>query len=120
MTVLQRQTFWTRSAAFVIASRSNYALGKEQSADIVHDRKPTPEILACIVSGSKDNAKGVCISHANTIASVGGRPQTRWPPKETYLTYLPLAHASSSSSTPFRLTVMVGVPARWETSRRNG
>jgi long-chain acyl-CoA synthetase len=73
------------------------ALGKAQSTDTVQDRKPTPETLACIMytSGSTGNPKGVCISHANMVASVGGVFKLvghHLTPEDTYLAYLPLAH----------------------------
>lgn len=130
------------------------ALGKAQSADIVKDRKPTPETLACIMytSGSTGNPKGVCISHANMVASVGGVFKLvghHLTAEDTYLAYLPLAHIleflvemsmffvgmtagfgrvktltdasvrnCKGDITSFRPSVMVGVPAVWETIRK--
>ena len=130
------------------------SLGKAQSTDIVQDRKPTPNTLACIMytSGSTGNPKGVCISHANMVASVGGVFKLvghHLTPEDTYLAYLPLAHIleflvemsmffvgmtagfgrvktltdtsvrnCKGDITAFRPSIMVGVPAVWETIRK--
>ncbi|TFK66792.1 acetyl-CoA synthetase-like protein [Pluteus cervinus] len=71
--------------------------GRTLSKDRINSRKPGKGDLACIMytSGSTGNPKGVCISHANLVASVAGarvllgqhiRVDGR------YLAYLPLAH----------------------------
>jgi long-chain acyl-CoA synthetase len=72
-------------------------LGKIQSMDILKDRSPTRDTLAYIMytSGSTGAPKGVCISHENIIASLGGVYTLighQFAVDDTYLAYLPLAH----------------------------
>lgn len=109
-------------------------------------RRPTPSTLACIMytSGSTGAPKGVCLSHANLIASVGsvtiifGHHYTHG---NVYLAYLPLAHVLEFAAEicalfmgvtigygsprtlkddlkALRPTVMFGVPSVWETIRK--
>lgn len=60
-------------------------------------RRPTKDTLACIMytSGSTGAPKGVCITHANIVASIGSVYIVfghHFAPGNTYLAYLPLAH----------------------------
>jgi long-chain acyl-CoA synthetase len=66
-------------------------------------RRPRAEDLSCIMytSGSTGSPKGVKITHANMVASVGAvdvllghhlPPSHRTSPQDRYLAYLPLAH----------------------------
>ena len=71
--------------------------GKGQPKEALANHRPNAEDLALIMytSGSTGNPKGVCITHANLISSVGavemliGHHLTT---DDTYLAYLPLAH----------------------------
>ncbi|KAF9474969.1 long-chain-fatty-acid-CoA-ligase [Pholiota conissans] len=129
-------------------------MGKAISVDSLEERRPKPETLALIMytSGSTGAPKGVCISHANLIASVGsvytllGHHLTY---EDSYLAYLPLAHVleyivemcmvfvgmpsgygrvktltdasvrnCKGDIAAFRPSIMVGVPAVWETIRK--
>ncbi|KAJ7437256.1 hypothetical protein B0H11DRAFT_2108310 [Mycena galericulata] len=73
------------------------ARGSPLSVDLLAGRRPTRETRSCIMytSGSTGAPKGVVITHANLIASVGavymllGHHLT---PADAYLAYLPLAH----------------------------
>ncbi|KAF8636067.1 hypothetical protein AX17_003823 [Amanita inopinata Kibby_2008] len=128
--------------------------GKALSLDLLSSRIPKPETMACIMytSGSTGAPKGVCITHANLIASIGavwnllGHHLT---PDDTFLAYLPLAHVleyivelimifagvpsgygrvktltdasvrnCKGDISAFKPSIMVGVPAVWETIRK--
>ena len=128
--------------------------GKTKSVDILQSRLPKKEDMALIMytSGSTGAPKGVCITHANLVASVGavyillGHHLTD---KDTFLAYLPLAHVleyivelvmvftgvpcgygriktltdasvrnCKGDISAFKPSIMVGVPAVWETIRK--
>ncbi|KAJ7750931.1 long-chain-fatty-acid-CoA-ligase [Mycena maculata] len=121
---------------------------------VLEGRRPTSETRSCIMytSGSTGAPKGVVITHANLVASVGavytllGHHLT---PQDAYLAYLPLAHIleyivelcmlfvgmpsgfgriktltdasvrnCEGDIKCFRPSIMVGVPAVWETIRK--
>jgi long-chain acyl-CoA synthetase len=129
-------------------------IGKTKSVDILQSRLPKKEDMALIMytSGSTGAPKGVCITHANLIASVGavnvllGHHLTY---EDSFLAYLPLAHVleyivelvmifvsmpygygrvktltdasvrnCKGDICAFRPSIMVGVPAVWETIRK--
>ena len=129
-------------------------IGKTKSVDILQSRLPKKEDIALIMytSGSTGAPKGVCITHANLIASVGavnlllGHHLTY---DDSYLAYLPLAHVleyivelvlifvgmpcgygrvktltdasvrnCKGDISALRPSIMVGVPAVWETIRK--
>ena len=129
-------------------------IGKTKSVDILQSRLPKKEDMALIMytSGSTGAPKGVCVTHANLVASVGavyvllGHHLTK---DDTFLAYLPLAHVleyivelimifvgmtcgygriktltdasvrnCKGDISAFRPTIMVGVPAVWETIRK--
>lgn len=128
--------------------------GKTKSVEILESRLPKKEDMALIMytSGSTGAPKGVCITHANLIASVGavytllGHHLTA---EDSFLAYLPLAHVleyiveltmifvgmpcgyggvktltdtsvrnCKGDISAFRPSIMVGVPAVWETIRK--
>ncbi|KAJ7574878.1 hypothetical protein C8J56DRAFT_1017249 [Mycena floridula] len=138
----------------VISCTELRELGKTKSMDTVTARAPTKDTLACIMytSGSTGAPKGVCITHSNLVASVGGawlllgHHLTR---EDSYLAYLPLAHVleyiveiiiifsgmptgfgrvktltdasvrkCKGDIAEFKPSIMVGVPAVWETIRK--
>ena len=129
-------------------------LGKTKSIDVLESRLPKKEDMALIMytSGSTGAPKGVCITHANLIASVGavnlllGHHLSLG---DSFLAYLPLAHVleyivelvmifvgmplgygrvktltdasvrnCKGDISAFRPSIMVGVPAVWETIRK--
>ena len=129
-------------------------IGKTKPVDILESRLPKKEDVALIMytSGSTGAPKGVCITHANLVASVGavylllGHHLTY---EDTFLAYLPLAHVLEyivelvmifvgmpcgygrvktltdasvrncrGDIAAFRPSIMVGVPAVWESIRK--
>ena len=129
-------------------------IGKKKPIDVLESRLPKKEDMALIMytSGSTGAPKGVCITHANLIASVGavklliGHHLTY---DDNFLAYLPLAHVleyivelvmifvgmpcgygrvktltdasvrnCKGDISAFRPSIMVGVPAVWETIRK--
>lgn len=129
-------------------------IGKSKSVDVLQSRLPNKDDMALIMytSGSTGAPKGVCITHANLIASVGavklllGHHLTS---EDAFLAYLPLAHVLEyivelvmifvgmpcgygrvktltdasvrncrGDLGAFRPSIMVGVPAVWETIRK--
>lgn len=133
-----------------------YEKGKVSSVsqETLDARIPKPTTLACIMytSGSTGPPKGVCITHSNLIASIGGVWKLighHLQVEDSYLAYLPLAHVleyiveliiiftgmpmgygrvktltdasvrkCAGDIREFRPSIMVGVPAVWETIRK--
>ncbi|KAJ7493613.1 long-chain-fatty-acid-CoA-ligase [Mycena latifolia] len=81
----------------VISIDALRARGAKLPVSLLDDRRPTSSTVSCIMytSGSTGAPKGVVITHANLVASVGavytvlGHHLT---PEDAYLAYLPLAH----------------------------
>jgi long-chain acyl-CoA synthetase len=128
--------------------------GKAASNEPLQTRRPKPDTIACIMytSGTTGAPKGVIITHANVVASVGGLYTSlahHLSKTDCYLAYLPLAHIleylaeaafvfigmtqgyarvktltdasvrnCKGDLVAFRPTIMVGVPAVWETIRK--
>jgi len=129
-------------------------IGQALPTDGLEAHLPKKDDIATIMytSGSTGNPKGVIISHANLVASVGsvqtllGHHLTK---DDTFLAYLPLAHVlefivelilffvgmpigygrvktltdasvrnCKGDISAFRPSIMVGVPAVWETIRK--
>ena len=72
-------------------------LGRKTSKEALEARRPKPEDTACIMytSGTTGAPKGVVISHANVIASVGAVYKYighHLKPDDSYLAYLPCSH----------------------------
>lgn len=73
------------------------ALGRAEPIAGLEKRAPKKEDVALIIytGGSTGDRKGVVLTHANLVASIGA-VQTLighfWQPDDTYLAYLPLAH----------------------------
>ncbi|KAJ7712337.1 hypothetical protein B0H16DRAFT_1892429 [Mycena metata] len=120
-------------------------------ADVLEVRRPKPETVSCIMytSGSTGAPKGVVITHANLVASVGAVYTLLGHHPTPDDAYLPLAHIleyivelcmlfvgmptgfgriktltdasvrhCDGDIKEFRPSVMVGVPAVWETIRK--
>ncbi|KAG9092696.1 long-chain fatty acid-CoA ligase, partial [Ceratobasidium sp. 392] len=130
------------------------AKGRENPEVDTKSRLPAAEDTACIMytSGSTGAPKGVVLSHANLIASLGAIKTLlghHLKPDDMFLAYLPLAHILEyivelalfyvgmttgygrvktltdqsvrnclGDIRAFRPTIMVGVPAVWETIRK--
>lgn len=130
-------------------------LTEDGKKNIAKPNPPTKDSVACIMytSGSTGAPKGVILTHANLVASVGGVVELLGEflqATDTFLAYLPLAHilefvvecalisvgvtmgygsvkTLTSQSTrncegdlpTFKPSVMVGVPAVWETIRKS-
>ncbi|KAF9441656.1 long-chain-fatty-acid-CoA-ligase [Macrolepiota fuliginosa MF-IS2] len=72
-------------------------VGNASDMKIIAERYPKPDTMACIMytSGSTGPPKGVCLTHANLIASVASVHRVfepHIPQGDRYLAYLPLAH----------------------------
>ena len=143
-----------RDTITVVSIDELRAIGRGESADILKERVPKKEDVAFIMytSGSTGNPKGVVLTHANLVASIGavsvllGHHLTK---EDTFLAYLPLAHVlefivelimffsglpvgygrvktltdasvrnCKGDINTFRPSIMVGVPAVWETIRK--
>lgn len=73
------------------------AIGKDIDVATIQDRRPTKDVIACIMytSGTTDAPKGVCLSHSSLVASVASvhfMLEPHFSPGDRYLAYLPLAH----------------------------
>ncbi|KAF8800344.1 long-chain-fatty-acid-CoA-ligase [Phlegmacium glaucopus] len=138
----------------VISISEMREIGKTKSVDILKSRAPTKDDMALIMytSGSTGAPKGVCLTHANLIASVGAVYHLlghHFTYDDSFLAYLPLAHVleyivelvmifigmpcgygrvktltdasvrnCKGDISALRPSIMVGVPAVWETIRK--
>jgi long-chain acyl-CoA synthetase len=128
--------------------------GQEATDITIEDRAPKSDETSCIMytSGTTGTPKGVVLTHANLIASVGAVHHLVGPylrSSDTFLAFLPLAHIleyivellmlffgitngygkirtltdtnvrnSLGDLRAFQPSIMVGVPAVWETIRK--
>jgi len=88
-------------------------LGKDKPTEALEARRPKSDSVACIMytSGSTGPPKGVVITHANLVASVGGVLKLfghHISPADRYLAYLPLAHVLEYIVE--LITIFVGIP----------
>ena len=143
-----------RDTTKVISLDELRALGRAEPTAGLEGRAPKKEDVALIMytSGSTGAPKGVVITHANLVASLGAVQVLvghHWQEDDTYIAYLPLAHVlefiveliffyvgmpigygrvktltdasvrnCKGDICALRPSIMVGVPAVWETIRK--